>query len=786
MTKAALRGACVLAMLAGTTAVQADIATGPVVAGPTAVDLSQFEPIAGYRELSGRVIAKPIDFELRHGFAVTPAQASNLEQAAAAALARYKVVLTIDAGGLYVLEVPAGASEITVAQDLLSTGAFEFVEPDWTLFITACPNDPLFNQQWHHAANRMQSCDAWDIEVGDPNVVVAVGDTGLDVNHVDLQLHRYEGWNATSGLWESQGGAIVDTGSHGTLVTGTVTANGNNGIGLSGVAQSLGHRTMRVSENGNSSSLANLVNAAITAAQAGDKVANISFSGVDSSSVRSAGTTVRNLDALLFWSAGNSSTNMGANNRDNDDVLVVGATDQNDNLASFSSFGNYVDFTAPGVGVATTAPNNSYQAVNGTSFASPAAAGVAGLLFSANPNLTADEVEAIMKATAEDLGSPGVDNTFGYGRLNSYLALLDANPSLQVELVSVAPGTLDPNGGDQITVSVNLASGLTLNGPGQLFVNDGGGFTSVPFASVGSGNFVAAFPATDCGSPVDFYISFGASDGVTATLPFNAPTQTFSALSASDIVSVFADDFETNTGWAVSGTATDGQWNRGVPVNCGRGDPSADFDGSGQAYLTDNSSANSCNSDIDGGETILTSPAFDATVGDVVVSYATWYSNDFGADPNNDTMTVEISSNNGATWTTVEVIGPAGPQASGGWFEKEVRVADFVTPSSQTRMRFRASDNGSGSVVEAGVDAFNVKVVQCDTGACSPADLSSPGTPGSPDGTLTGADFFEFLNRFQAGDLSVDFSSPGNPGQGDGTLTGADFFEFLNLFGQGC
>ena len=70
--------------------------------------------------------------------------------------------------------------------------------------------------------------------------------------------------------------------------------------------------------------------------------------------------------------------------------------------------------------------------------------------------------------------------------------------------------------------------------------------------------------------------------------------------------------------------------------------------------------------------------------------------------------------------------------------------------------------------------------------ACSPGDISSPANPGEPDGLLSGADFFEFLVRFQSGDLSVDFSSPSAPGQGDGLLSGADFFEFLNLFAAGC
>ena len=85
-----------------------------------------------------------------------------------------------------------------------------------------------------------------------------------------------------------------------------------------------------------------------------------------------------------------------------------------------------------------------------------------------------------------------------------------------------------------------------------------------------------------------------------------------------------------------------------------------------------------------------------------------------------------------------------------------------------------------------GVVFYGLGSSPADSLACSPADLSSPASPGTPDGILMGADFFEFLSRFQAGDLSVDFSSPTNAGVPDGALSGADFFEFLDLFSQGC
>ena len=91
-----------------------------------------------------------------------------------------------------------------------------------------------------------------------------------------------------------------------------------------------------------------------------------------------------------------------------------------------------------------------------------------------------------------------------------------------------------------------------------------------------------------------------------------------------------------------------------------------------------------------------------------------------------------------------------------------------------------------GTLAAPSLSGDGVIILRDDAAGCSPADLSSPGSPGTPDGVLTGADFFEFLNRFNAGDLSVDFSSPANPGTPDGVLTGADFFEFLNLFAAGC
>src|SRR5262249_18318642 len=150
----------------------------------------------------------------------------------------------------------------------------------------------------------------------------------------------------------------------------------------------------------------------------------------------------------------------------------------------------------------------------------------------------------------------------------------------------------------------------------------------------------------------------------------------FSATSAAGLGAMtFNDNFQTDLGWGVTNSAglTTGTWERGVPItDCSRGNPTVDADGSGQCYLTGNNNAGgTCDSDVDGGSTTLTSPNMDASQGVPLLSYARWYNNHGAAgSTQDDTFVIDYSFNGGSTWTNLETIGPTTGDVNGGWITK--------------------------------------------------------------------------------------------------------------------
>ncbi len=265
---------------------------------------------------------------------------------------------------------------------------------------------------------------------------------------------------------------------------------------------------------------------------------------------------------------------------------------------------------------------------------------------------------------------------------------------------------------EETTFEVNITGqgGVPVTGSGKLYYSvDGGTYTEVAMTEISTNNYEAVIPALECYKIVTFYFSADAEGSGSFYNP--DPSSPFLAIVATETFPGFSDDFDTDNGWTVSGSVSDGPWGRGIPIGGGdRGDPPSDYDGSGYCYLTDNVDGNS---DVDGGTTVLTSPLIDLTdVGNAKISYARWYSNNNGDDPYNDIFEVFITNDDGASWVPVEVVGPV-DDASGGWIEHSFFITQFLSPTDRVRLRFEASDLGSGSIVEAGLDAFEITTYDC-------------------------------------------------------------------------
>lgn len=413
---------------------------------PAGIVQHVFEEIPGVRELSSRMIARPWPRHHLQAAGMTLRQASSRAAAARREIRQYDLIRHVSSTDEYIIRVPDGFREEAVADRLMATGLFQYVDPDWmvapvepsfqiqstnNLRLGApggpiCPNDPLFLTQWHHQPAFMDSCAAWGVTTGTPLVSIGLCDTGLRITHEDLQRHRLEGYNAVDMLWESQGGRITSVSSHGTRTTGTAAANGNNALGVAGVGWNLGHRMVRVSNiSSGNAYLTDIQHGARTSIESGDRVANVSYHGAYLASNVGTAEYIKSIGGLYVWSAGNTSSGYNHADRDSDDMIVVGATNQSDGLAYFSSFGSFVDLVAPGMGIVTSDSLNdsAYATVEGTSYACPLTSGVCAMIWSAHPNLSPNDVERILKASADDIGAPGIDDLFGYGRINLARAL---------------------------------------------------------------------------------------------------------------------------------------------------------------------------------------------------------------------------------------------------------------------------------------------------------------------------------------------------------------------------
>ncbi|HED54547.1 MAG TPA: matrixin family metalloprotease [Phycisphaerales bacterium] len=348
--------------------------------------------------------------------------------------------------------------------------------------------------------------------------------------------------------------------------------------------------------------------------------------------------------------------------------------------------------------------------------------------------------------------------------IQAYTLSIDVGQGVQIPLdfsvIGTPPSLIAPSTPTSFTALLTINDDTLIGTPTVNYQRVGdGGFTTVNMTGGAGGVYTANLPGFDCGDDPVYFVS---AEGVLAGVVTDPDVGNFSATIGTGTSTL--DDGETNIGWTVSGNATAGQWVRGVPQNNGRSDPPADFDGSGQCWQTGLIAGNS-NSDVDGGQTIMTSPLFDFSTGGTV-SYAYWMddvTNPIGAE---DFFRVEVSTDGGSTWAIARNY-----SSQSAWRTDSIDIGAEFGATSTLRIRFVAADNDPGDVLECAVDAINFTSISCDAGVCLP-DVNH-------DGQVTAADFTAWVAAFNAGDPECDQNL-------DGLCTAADFTAWVANFNAGC
>jgi len=307
-------------------------------------------------------------------------------------------------------------------------------------------------------------------------------------------------------------------------------------------------------------------------------------------------------------------------------------------------------------------------------------------------------------------------SSLGRGFMDNYIAppFVISTPSLmtagELDFGNIFIASLETTGFD-VQVTDSAGTHDTTSGLLHYSIN-GGSYTTAPLQSLGGGMYHAVLPALACKSKINYFVSFESSDGTTTiNQPLGAPTTVFSAMALDSYTEIFSDDFETDQGWTVGDVgdnATTGIWTRVDPNGTGAQPEDDNSDPGTLCFVTGQGTPYPGGvlgeNDVDGGKTTVISPAFDLSGKDGVIRYTRWFSNNAGALPGTDQMTISISSNNGTSWTVLETVNKSHID----WVTQQLVVSQFVTPTNQMKVRFVASDLGGGTLVEAGVDDFQV------------------------------------------------------------------------------
>ena len=391
--------------------------------------------------------------------------------------------------GYYDIEVPNNISYEDYMKYLKSLQLFSVIEYNaigkYNEEIKS--NDSSIDKQWY--LSRINIFNAWKFSFGDENIKIGVLDSGLDWAHKDIGLGRdsYQNvyLNPNEDLWKdnnnpstgdyidndrngfiddlkgwnfiTQSNDVRTTNSHGTQVSGIISAKTNNAEGIAGIVggnKKKGVQVIPVCVGIFAPESSILDDAIIYAVNSGVRIIQLSLSVLKTDAIEKAIDYAKQKNVLIICASGNDSSNNLSYPSSNEYVIAVGGIDRNNRRAPFSNYGNNLSVVAPGIDIFSTGLNNTYLSSDGTSFAAPQVSGVVALILSVNPNLTAKQVSDIIEKTAQKVGGYNYQNDpnhpngtwnyeMGYGLVDAYEAVKTAKqmlvPKPRLEAPDVMP-----------------------------------------------------------------------------------------------------------------------------------------------------------------------------------------------------------------------------------------------------------------------------------------------------------------------------------------------------------
>jgi uncharacterized repeat protein (TIGR02543 family) len=311
--------------------------------------------------------------------------------------------------------------------------------------------DPKINEQY--ALDIVSANQAWTITEGSRDIIIAVIDTGIDLDHPEL-IHSLYGVGYNSRTEQEGLEYVEDDRGHGTSTIGVIAAAKDNGIGIAGIAPGVSILPIKANtETTTAFRDADVINGILYAIDQDVDIINISIgNGTYNSLMEQAVDLAVEAGILVVAAAGNTGRDQYVYPAAHASVVSVSSISDTRGSSFFTTYNDQVDISAPGHNIVSTSFDGGYNTVSGTSFASPYVAGIAALIKSVYPDITVDELKARLYDNAVDEGEPGWDKYFGHGIVNAYNSLTTGMPTVSfntyggsdVDPIRIVPGETLP------------------------------------------------------------------------------------------------------------------------------------------------------------------------------------------------------------------------------------------------------------------------------------------------------------------------------------------------------